>query len=105
MGLYSYKISKNNHYRNPHAIPLHLKNQYKAQGYRGELKIREIERNGDRPFGKFTRKGKFMFNIEKVPFFNIPDLTGFKVKLTFRLSLLLIVEAICFPCYSKDLRR
>ena len=79
LGLYSYKLTKNNRFKNPHAIPLTQKNLYKAQGYKGELKIRELERSGDRPFGRFTRKGKFFFNIEKVPFYNIPDITGFTV--------------------------
>ena len=46
-------------------------------GHRGELKIRELERNSERPFGHISRKGKFMFNIDKVPFYNIPDLSGF----------------------------
>ncbi len=27
-GLYSYKLTKNNRYKNPHAIPLHLRQQY-----------------------------------------------------------------------------
>jgi len=41
------------------------------------LRIQETERLSERPFGKHTRKGGFMLNIDKVPFFNIPDLTGF----------------------------
>ena len=34
----------------------------------------------DRPFGRHTTKGKFRFDIYKVPFYNVPDLTGFKLK-------------------------
>ena len=79
-GLYTYKLTKNNRYKNPHAIPLHQREMYKKQGYRGELKIRELERSNERPFGYVSNKGKFRFNIEKVPFFNIPDLNGFKVR-------------------------
>lgn len=79
IGLYSYKLTKNQKYKNPHAIPLHQRQMYKGQGYKGEIKIRDLERNGDRPFGKVSNKGRFIFNIEKVPFFNIPDLTNFKV--------------------------
>ena len=52
----------------------------KKQGYWGWLKIHERERLSDRPFGDFTSKGKFKFNIERVPFYNVPDLTGFKLK-------------------------
>ncbi len=79
IGLYSYKLTKNSKYKNPHAMPLYQRQQYQKQGYRGEVKIREIERNSDRPFGEVNNKGRFRFNIEKVPFYNIPDLTGFKV--------------------------
>ena len=60
-------------------MPLYQRQQYQAQGYRGEVKIREVERNSERPFGYVSNKGRFQFNIEKVPFYNIPDLTGFKV--------------------------
>ena len=49
----------------------------KKQGYKGFLKIHERERLNDRPFGKHKTKGTFKFNIEKVPFYNVPDLTGF----------------------------
>ena len=80
MGLYSYKLTKNNRYKNPHAIPLHTRQALEKQGYRGEVKIRELERSSDRPFGRVTSKQKFNFDIEKVPFYNIPDLTGFKLK-------------------------
>ena len=52
----------------------------KKQGYRGELKLHERERLSDRPFGEHSRKGKFTFEIEKVPFYNVPDLSGFKLK-------------------------
>ncbi len=50
------------------------------QGYKGELKMRENERLSERPFGHHTRKGRFILDIDKVPFFNIPDLTGFNLK-------------------------
>ena len=53
---------------------------FEKQGYRGEVKIRELERNGDRPFGHVSNKGRFVLRIEKVPFYNIPDLTNFKLK-------------------------
>ena len=41
------------------------------------MQIRETERLSQRPFGEFTSKKRFRLNIEKVPFYNIPDLTGF----------------------------
>ena len=52
----------------------------KKQGYLGDLKIQERERLSERPFGEHTSKGKFRFNIEKVPFYNVPDITGFRLK-------------------------
>ena len=79
IGVYSFKIGKLNKFKNPHAMPLYQRNLYKAQGYKGEIKMRELMRNGDRPFGRLTSKGKFMFDVEKVPFYNVPDLAGFKV--------------------------
>ena len=51
----------------------------KKMGYEGELRIKDTERASNRPFGQLNSKGRFRFQIEKVPFYNIPDLTGFKV--------------------------
>ena len=79
-GLYSYKIGKNQLHKNPHAIPLRERQLLKSQGYKGELKIHERERLSQRPFGQHDRKGRFRFDVEKVPFYNVPDLTGFKLK-------------------------
>ena len=59
---------------------LKSKQSLKKQGYVGQLKIAERERLNDRPFGRHTSKGKFRFDIDKVPFYNVPDLTGFKLK-------------------------
>jgi hypothetical protein len=42
--------------------------------------MRETERLSQRPFGSHTKKGRFVLDIDKVPFFNIPDLTGFNLK-------------------------
>ena len=44
------------------------------------MKIHERERLSDRPFGKHSTKGRFKFELEKVPFYNVPDLTDFKLK-------------------------
>ena len=61
-------------------MSLRKRQDLQKQGYEGELKIRETERLSERPFGSHTRKGRFILDIEKVPFFNIPDLTGFNLK-------------------------
>lgn len=43
------------------------------------MKIRETERLSIRPFGRMTSKARFVMDVDKVPFYNIPDLTGFEV--------------------------
>ena len=80
LGIYSYKIRKREYFKNPHAVRLQHRNTLKSIGHKGELRIRELERNSPRPFGQFTRKGRFHLHIDKVPFYNIPDLTGFTLK-------------------------
>ena len=52
----------------------------KKQGYKGELKVRERERLSQKPFGEHNTKGRFKFDVHKVPFYNVPDITGFKLK-------------------------
>lgn len=49
------------------------------QGYLGQMKIRETERLSIRPFGRLSSKAAFVMDVDKVPFYNIPDLTGFEV--------------------------
>ena len=79
-GLYSYKLGKNMIHKNVGAMDMHAKQQLKKQGYDGQLKINERERLSTRVFGTHSRRGKFQFEIEKVPFYNVPDLEGFKLK-------------------------
>ena len=78
-GLYSFKLTKNSKFKNNHAMPLRKRLDLKKMGYEGELRIKDTERASNRPFGEFNNKGRFRFQIEKVPFYNIPDLTGFTV--------------------------
>lgn len=56
------------------------------QGYEGQMKIKETERLSIRPFGRMSSKAAFVMDVDKVPFYNIPDLTGFEVS---NLSLLM----------------
>ena len=79
-GLYSFKLGKKNMHKNPHAMGLKAKESLKKKGYQGQLKINERIRLSDRPFGRSNTKGKFLFDMSKVPFYNVPDLTGFKLK-------------------------
>ena len=78
-GLYSFKLTKNNRYKNNHSMSLKKRLDLKQMGYEGELRIKDTERASNRPFGQHNSKGRFRFKIEKVPFYNIPDLTGFNV--------------------------
>lgn len=61
-------------------MSLRKRQDFQGEGYEGELKIRETERLSERPFGTHTKRGRFILDIDKVPFFNIPDLTGFNLK-------------------------
>uniref|UniRef100_A0A7S3MIZ3 Uncharacterized protein n=1 Tax=Favella ehrenbergii TaxID=182087 RepID=A0A7S3MIZ3_9SPIT len=78
-GLYSFKLAKNNRYKNTHAMPLQKRLDFKKMGYEGELRTKDSERASSRPFGELNSKGRFRVRIEKVPFYNIPDLTGFSL--------------------------
>ena len=78
-GIYSYKLTKENRYKNTHSMTLRKRLDFKKMGYEGELRLKDTERASDRPFGKLNSKGRFRVQIEKVPFYNIPDLTGFNL--------------------------
>ena len=78
-GLYSYKLTKNSKFKNTHSMSLRKRLDLKKMGYEGELRIKDTERVSSRPFGEINQKGRFKFRIEKVPFYNIPDLTGFSL--------------------------
>ena len=43
-------------------------------------RIAEAERESIRPFGRFTKRKGFVLDIDLIPFYNVPDLTGFKLK-------------------------
>ena len=80
LGVYSFKIKKRTYYKNPHAMSLLKREQFlKSEKYRTQ-KITEAERDSTRPFGFFTKFGNFKLNIDHVPFYNVPDLKGFKLK-------------------------
>ena len=78
-GLYSFKLTKNQKFKNNHAMSLKKRQTLQKMGYEGELRIKDTERTSDRPFGQLDSRGRFRFRIEKVPFYNIPDLTGFNL--------------------------
>ena len=51
----------------------------KADKFRDQ-RIWQETQESTRPFGRNTNKGNFLFNIDLVPLYNVPDLTGFKLK-------------------------
>ena len=80
LGLFSFKLTKQRKFKNPHAMTLRKRQDLLKEGYKGQLKIQETERLSARPFGTLTSKGRFKLDIDKVPFFNIPNLDGFALK-------------------------
>eukprot|EP00331_Platyophrya_macrostoma_P001589 CAMPEP_0176408910 /NCGR_PEP_ID=MMETSP0127-20121128/2216_1 /TAXON_ID=938130 /ORGANISM="Platyophrya macrostoma, Strain WH" /LENGTH=93 /DNA_ID=CAMNT_0017788253 /DNA_START=221 /DNA_END=502 /DNA_ORIENTATION=- len=42
--------------------------------------IKKLERESPYPYGQFTRKGKFLYDASKVPLYDVPDLSTFKLK-------------------------
>jgi large subunit ribosomal protein L41 len=81
LGVYNYKVKPAEYYKNPHAIPLVKKEQLKQEGSEKSIrKIRALERLSNKPYGKFTTKGKFIRDTRRIPFYNIPDVTNFPLK-------------------------
>ena len=103
LGLFSFKMTKSRKYKNPHAMSLSKRQSLQKQGYQGLLKIQETERLSERPFGTHTRKGRFRFNVDKVPFFNIPDLSDFKVSK--RSLILVLAKTLRAPFHAPHSRR
>jgi large subunit ribosomal protein L41 len=85
LGVYNYKVKPRHYYKNPHAIPLHIKEQHKTNENTdyGIRKIRALENNSLTPYGKISSKGHFKMNYSQVPEYNVPDLTDFPVKYFF----------------------
>jgi len=81
LGVFNYKVRTHWSHKKPGVMPFNIKqNLIKQDTHHARLVIKKMEENSHYPFGQFTRKGKFMFNPEKVPLYNVPDLTGFQLK-------------------------
>jgi hypothetical protein len=82
LGVYNYKVKPKSHYKNPHAVPLDVKERLKAQGTEHAFRrIKTLERLSITPFGRNTKCGNFRFDANRVPNYNIPDLTDFEVNI------------------------
>ena len=73
------------------------------------MKIKETERLSIRPFGRMSTKAAFVMDVDKVPFYNIPDLTGFDVSspsffMTFRLFQLQPYVSVLTPKIEESKR-
>ena len=79
LGVYSFKLKRPQYYKNHHAIPLHKREKLMKAKSHVVQRISEAERESTRPFGRHTSKGRFHFNVDLVPFYDVPDLTGFKL--------------------------
>lgn len=77
LGVYSYKLKKSQYFKKPGAVPLKQEEALKKAGKNEEL-VRK-QKNSDRTFGTFTKKGGFRFKENLVPKLNIPNLTGFEL--------------------------
>ncbi|KAL4450784.1 hypothetical protein ABPG74_011626 [Tetrahymena malaccensis] len=80
LGVYSYRMKHSQYHKKPGLIDLHTKEELKKQGVQGRYKIYRMERDSDRLFGQFSSRSKFLFDSQRVPFLDIPDLTDFELK-------------------------
>jgi len=81
LGVYSYKVRTHYTHKKPGVIPLNIKQNLLEQNtHRSKRMIKILEANSHYPFGKFTRRNKFMFDANRVPLYNVPDLTDFDLK-------------------------
>ena len=81
LGVYDYKIGHNRLHKKPGLMDLELKQRLIKEGsHVGKNRIAEYERNSPRMYGSVGKKGHFVMDKSKLPFFNIPDLTGFELK-------------------------
>ncbi|KRX04506.1 hypothetical protein PPERSA_04321 [Pseudocohnilembus persalinus] len=77
LGNYNYKIGKIGYHKNPGHIDLQTKEQLKKKG---EIKqIHRLERDSKRVFG-VQGKRSFIFDVNKLPFYDVPSLNGFNLK-------------------------
>lgn len=80
LGVYNYKVKPANYYKNPHQVELRKKETLLKAGDTGMRKLHAIQRMSNTPFGKLTSKGKFIKDFQRMPIYNIPDLTDFQLK-------------------------
>jgi large subunit ribosomal protein L41 len=81
LGVYNYKVRPAEYYKNPHAMTLVKREQFRQDGSEKAMrKMRSIESMSTKPYGKFTTTGHFIRDTRMIPNFNIPDLTEFPLK-------------------------
>jgi large subunit ribosomal protein L41 len=80
LGVYNYKVKPKQYYKNPHAIPLKLRETLKQEeSDDGIRKIHALERLSAQPYGRLTHKGRFLMDSKRIPNYNIPDTEDFHV--------------------------
>ena len=73
LGVYNYKVKPTQYYKNPHAIDLKTFENLKKNKDTGIRKIRQMENNSIKPFGKFSSKGGFKVEYNQIPKINVPN--------------------------------
>lgn len=81
LGVYNYKVKPASYYKNPHSVPLEVKERYKKRNTEdAKRELKALEKNSNTPFGRFTNKGKFIMDYRQLPDYDIPDLNNFPLK-------------------------
>lgn len=81
IGVYDYKIGHKTLHKRPGMMDVRLKQRLiKEDTQEGRNRIKMAEINSPRNYGKVGNKGQFIMDKSKLPFYDIPDLTDFKLK-------------------------
>lgn len=80
LGVFDYKIGHQRLHKKPGLMDLTLKSRLiKEDKQEGRNRIKMMELNSPRMYGKVGNKGQFIMNKSKIPFLDVPDLAGFKL--------------------------
>lgn len=93
LGVYNYKKKPVSYYSNPHSLDLKRTELFKGTpaGYR---KMQVLRGLSSKPFGKFTSKGRFIMDYNRIPRFIVPKIEDSEVN-TYNLTNYIKVKTIC----------
>ncbi|KAM3128569.1 hypothetical protein pb186bvf_019337 [Paramecium bursaria] len=79
LGIYNFKIGHQQYHHQPGAVDVHTAESLKKTGkVVHRYKLHDLQQNSDRVFGEFVGR-KFRFDKNKVPIYDVPDLTDFNL--------------------------